>query len=164
MSIGVESAWLGCAYLRPTYFAPSVGPKITVLLGTEHVIVGGKALQRANSLSNHVHMPVDDHRYAWKRTVAYHVILELSGRTPCFLLANAVMEEGFPSMGVCLPFAAICAHICAPYCNRIRLECSCSFCGAKRWNATLQLVLGAVNSSWKCRICCHGRIIPCIRI
>ena len=26
------------------------------------------------------------------------------------------------------------------------MECSCSFCGAKRWNATLQLVLGAVNS------------------
>ena len=20
------------------------------------------------------------------------------------------------------------------------------------------------NSGWKCRICCHGRIIPCIRI
>ena len=96
-----------------------------------------------------------------------HVILEPTGQTPCFLLANAVIEEGSPSMGVCTPYAAKCVHICAPYCNGIRLECLCSFFGAKRWNATLQLVLGAVNSidsSWKCRICCHGRIISCIRI
>ena len=28
----------------------------------------------------------------------------------------------------------------------------------------VQLVLGAINSSWKCRICCHGRITLCIRI
>ena len=52
-----------------------------------------------------------------------HVILELVGQIPCFLLANAVIEEGFPSMGVCLPYTATRAHICAPYCNGMRLEC-----------------------------------------
>ena len=52
-----------------------------------------------------------------------HVILELVGQIPCFLLANAVIEEGFPSMGVCLPYAATRAHICAPYCNGSRLGC-----------------------------------------
>ena len=51
------------------------------------------------------------------------VVLELTGQTPCFLLANAVIEEGFPSMGVCLPYTATRAHICAPYCNGMRLEC-----------------------------------------
>ena len=43
-----------------------------------------------------------------------HVILEPTGQTPCFLLANAVIEEGFPSMGVCLPYVATRAHMCAP--------------------------------------------------
>ena len=51
------------------------------------------------------------------------VVLRLTGQTPCFLLANAVIEEGFPSMGVCLPYAATRAHICAPYCNGSRLGC-----------------------------------------
>ena len=51
------------------------------------------------------------------------VVLGLTGQTPCFLLANAVIEEGFPSMGVCLPYTATRAHICDPYCNGIQFEC-----------------------------------------
>ncbi len=55
------------------------------------------------------------------------------------LLANAVIEEGFSVDGG-LP--SICRYTCAYLCSLLQLDLigvlSGSFCGAKRWNATLR--------------------------
>ena len=163
-SVEVEFSCLGCAYLRPATLALCLLENDGFRLHWASLFLEGKRCRGPNRYQIAFICLLVATGMLGRGQLRYHVILELSGQTPCFLLANAVIEEGFPLMRGCLPYAATCAHICAPYCNGNRLECSCSFCGAKRWNATLQLVLGAVNSSWKCRICCHGRITQCIRI
>lgn len=100
ISIGVESAWLGCAYLRrPTYFA-LCWPESNGFMALSIVIVGGEALQRAKSLSNRNNMPMNDHKYAWKRSAGLLRRFGTDWENSLLFASEAVVEGVVSSMGV----------------------------------------------------------------
>jgi hypothetical protein len=87
-------------------------------------------------------MPISGHICAWKRAAGLLCRFGTDRANSMLLLGNAVIEEGFHRWG--LPF--ICRCMSAYICSLLQWYLSgvppCSFCFAKRWNATLQL------SSW----------------